>query len=59
MHIKIEIIYIYIYIYIYKLKNWNIIYKKNLYRLCRYVKMKFDKDRCRNVSFQSMFYDYD
>ena len=57
MHIKIEIIYIYIYIY--KLKNWNIIYKKNLYRLCRYVKMKFDKDRCRNVSFQSMFYDYD
>ena len=32
-----------------KLKNWNIIYKITLYRLCRYVKMKFDKDNSKRV----------
>ena len=36
-------------------------YKLNsagLYRLCRTkCKMKFDKDRCRNASFQKIFHD--
>ena len=40
------------------MKNWNkIIYKKTLYSLCRYVKMKFEEDRGRNASFQNMFCD--
>ena len=42
---------------LWKLKNWNMIHKKTLCRSCRYLKMKFEKDRCQNASFQNMFHD--